>query len=147
MAADATLLLIESRASAPESVLSVNELNFLAPDSQVPQCRLLSPLPPSLFPWETVTIKAPAQGQPILSAPRGTSMLFTPEPEERSLTPMVSNKRPFGRPVSLDSDYSGDRAISPLSLTFDIEDRASSPESVVLEEMQWFFLHHLKMYL
>lgn len=71
-------------------------------------------------------------------------MLFTPGPEEKSLKLMVSNKRPFERHKSLDSDYSGDRVISSLSLTFDRVDRASRPESVVLEEMQWGFFIILK---
>ncbi|XP_023279630.1 uncharacterized protein LOC111667980 [Seriola lalandi dorsalis] len=53
---------------------------------------------------------------------------------------MVSNKRPFGRPVSLGSDYSSERSISPQLLSFDIEDRISSPESVVLETEQWLFM-------
>ncbi|KAM3591010.1 uncharacterized protein V6R79_020521 [Siganus canaliculatus] len=134
----AAILLTESRASSPESISSVNELNFLAPDSPVPQFRPLSPLPPPVFPWETADAKASAQGKPLLNTPRGTSML-TSDTEERPLTPMVSNKQPFGRPVSIDSDYSGEGSISPQSLTFDIEDRASSPESVILEEAHWIF--------
>ncbi|XP_035531681.1 uncharacterized protein LOC118338487 isoform X3 [Morone saxatilis] len=135
---DTAIFLTESRSSSPESVSSVNELKFLAPDSPIPQFRPLSPLPPPVFPWETGDVRASAKGQPLLSVPGGTS-LFTQEAEERPLTPMVSNKRPFGRPVSLDSDYSGERSLSPQSLTFDIEDRASSPESVIFEEVQWFF--------
>ncbi|XP_028284806.1 uncharacterized protein LOC114450699 isoform X17 [Parambassis ranga] len=129
-----TILLTESRASSPESVLSINELNFLAPDSPVPQFRPLSPLPPPVLPWERDDAGVPAQKQILLSA-----LLLTTEEEERPLTPMVSNKRPFGRPVSLNSDCSGDRSISPQSLTFEIEDRASSPESVILETMHWLF--------
>uniref|UniRef100_A0A4W6E9F5 Ankyrin 2 n=1 Tax=Lates calcarifer TaxID=8187 RepID=A0A4W6E9F5_LATCA len=136
---DTTILLTESRASSPESASSVNELNFLSPDSPVPQFRPLSPLPPPVFLWETSDDGASAQGQPSLSAPGGTSTLLTLETEERPLTPMISNKRPFGRPVSLGSDYSSERSISPQSLTFDIEDRTSSPESVILETKQWLF--------
>ncbi|XP_040886790.1 uncharacterized protein LOC121176783 isoform X3 [Toxotes jaculatrix] len=136
---DETILLTESRASSPESASSVSELNFLAPDSPIPQFRPLSPLPPPVFPWETSAAGASAQGQPFLSAPGGASMLLALEAEERPLTPMVSNKRPFGRPVSPGSDYSSERSISPQSLTFDIEDRTSSPESVLLETEQLLF--------
>ncbi|XP_026186366.1 ankyrin-2b isoform X2 [Mastacembelus armatus] len=131
---DITVLLMESRSSSPESVLSVNELNLLAPDSPVPQFRPLSPLPPPIFPWETSDVAA----YPLVSAPGGATILLNSEVEERPLTPMVSNKRPFGRPVSPGSDYS-ERGISPQSLSFDIEDRTSSPESVFLEPMHWLF--------
>ncbi|XP_078020971.1 ankyrin-2b isoform X2 [Epinephelus lanceolatus] len=136
---DIAILQTESRASTPESALLVNELNFLVPDSPVPQFRPLSPLPPPVFSWETGYAEASTQGQPSLSAPGDSSMLLTSEAEERPLTPMVSNKRPFGRPVSLSSDYSGERSISPQSFTFDIEDRAESPESAILKTMQGIF--------
>uniref|UniRef100_A0A8C9YWT4 Ankyrin-2 n=1 Tax=Sander lucioperca TaxID=283035 RepID=A0A8C9YWT4_SANLU len=131
---DTEILLTESRASSLDSVSSIDELIFLSPDSLIPQFRPLSPLPPPVFPWETGDVEASAQGQPLLSVP-GDTMLLTSEAEERPLTPMVSNKRPFGRPVSLGSDNSGERSISPQSLSFDIEDRApeimrrSSPQS------------------
>ena len=131
---NAAILLTESRASSPESASSLNELNFLAPDSPIPQFRPLSPLPPAVFPWENVNVEPSARGQP-----GGTYMLLRAEAEERPLTPMVSNKRPFGKPVSLGSDYSNEGSISPQSLTFDIEDRALSPESIILEAIQWFF--------
>ncbi|XP_047184854.1 uncharacterized protein LOC124849618 [Scophthalmus maximus] len=135
---DTAILLTESRVSSPESALSINGLNVFALDSPVPQFRPLSPLPPPVFPWET-SDRASAQGQPLLSPPGGTSLLLSSEAEERPLTPMVSNKKPFGRPVSLCSDYSSEIFISPQSLTFDIEDRTSSPESVILETKQWLF--------
>ena len=131
---NAAILLTESRASSPESASSLNELNFLAPDSPVPQFRPLSPLPPAVFPWENVDVEPSARGQQ-----GGTYMLLTAEAEERPLTPMVSNKRPFGKPVSLGSDYSDEGSISPQSLTFDLEDRALSPESIILEAIPWFF--------
>ncbi|XP_042368568.1 ankyrin-2b isoform X1 [Plectropomus leopardus] len=133
------ILQTESRASTPDSALSVHELNFLAPDSPIPQFRPLSPLPPPVSPWETGDVGTSAQGQPLLSAPGDIHMLLTSGAEERPLTPMVSNKRPFGGPVSLGSDYSGERSISPQSLTFDKEDRAASPESDILETIPYFF--------
>ncbi|XP_029310379.1 ankyrin-2b isoform X2 [Cottoperca gobio] len=137
---DTAILLTESRGSSPESVSSVNELHFLASGPSIPQFRPLSPLPPPVFPWETGDVGvAEAQGQILLCAPGNTSMLLRSESEERPLTPMVSNKRPFGRPLSLGSDYSVERSISPQSLTFDIEERTSSPESAILETMQCFF--------
>lgn len=136
---DAAVLMTPSRASSPASEASVNELNVLAPDSPVPHFRPLSPLPPTVFTWETDG-KAPSlSGQPLLSTPGGASILLAPEAEERPLTPMVPNKKPFGRPLSLSSDYSGERSISPLSLTFDTDDRASSPESVMFEATQYFY--------
>ena len=131
---NAAILLTESRASSPESASSLNELNFLAPDSPVPQFRPLSPLPPAVFPWENVDVEPSARGQQ-----GGTYMLLTAEAEERPLTPMVSNKRPFGKPVPLGRDYSDEGSISPQSLTFDLEDRALSPESIILEAIPWFF--------
>uniref|UniRef100_A0A3Q1D0M7 Ankyrin 2 n=1 Tax=Amphiprion ocellaris TaxID=80972 RepID=A0A3Q1D0M7_AMPOC len=138
-ATDAAVLLTESRTSSPDSVLSANELNFLAADSPVPQFRPLSPLPPPVFPWEPGDGGTSYQKVPLLSAIRGSPLLLKSEAEERPLTPMVSNRRPFGRPLSPGSDYSGDRSISPQSLTFDIEDRASSPESVIIESVHWLF--------
>nr|XP_043877084.1 ankyrin-2b isoform X1 [Solea senegalensis] len=134
---DTSILLTESRSSSPESEVSVNELNFLAPDSPIPQSRPLSPLPPTVLPWETSDDMESAQGQPLLGASRDISVLRTSEAEERPLTPMVPNKRPFGRPLPLVSDYSSERSISPQSLTFDIEDRTSSPESIIAESQQW----------
>ncbi|KAM9717858.1 ankyrin-2b isoform 12-T12 [Menidia menidia] len=119
--------LTQSRASSPESVSSLNELDFLIPDFPVPQFRPLSPLPPPVIPWEPSDVRTLPHGQ----------LLVDEETEERPLTPMVSNRRPFGRPVSPGSDDSGTRAISPQSLSFDIEDRASSPESVILEMDQF----------
>ncbi|KAG7221512.1 hypothetical protein INR49_017168 [Caranx melampygus] len=136
---ETAVLLTESRASSPESTSLVSELKFLGPDSQVPQFRPLSPLPPPVFPWETSDAEPTAQGQTSLSAPGGTSMLCTSESEERPLTPMVSNTRPFGPSVSRGSDYSSERSISPQLLSFDIEDRFSSPESAAVETEQWLF--------
>ena len=128
-----SILQTENRTSSPDSASLQNELNFLAPDPAVPQIRPLSPLPPTVFTWET-SDSASAQEQPLPSPPEGTSMLLASEAEE---TPMVSNKRPFGRSVSLSSDHSSERPISPQSLTFDMDDRTSSPESVILETEQW----------
>ncbi|XP_029382688.1 ankyrin-2b isoform X1 [Echeneis naucrates] len=136
---DAEILLAESRTSSAESTLSVNELNFLMPDSPIPQFRPLSPLPPTVLPWETSSAGASAQGQSLLSARGATSMLLTLQAEERPLAPMVSNKRPFGQPVSLDSDHSNERSTSPHSVIFDREERTSSPESINLETEQWIF--------
>ncbi|XP_023804811.1 ankyrin-2 isoform X2 [Oryzias latipes] len=112
---NADVFLMEARASSPESVSSVNELSLLAPDSPVPHFRPLSPLPPPFI--------------PVMCSP----VFLTSESEERPLTPMISNKRPFGQPVSPGSDYSSERSVSPQWLTFDIDNRALSPESVILE--------------
>lgn len=57
----------------------------------------------------------------------------------RPLTPMVPNRRPFGTPVSSGRDDSSDGSHSPLSVTFDIEDRGLSTESAVFENLQWLF--------
>ncbi|MEQ2276567.1 hypothetical protein XENORESO_016593, partial [Xenotaenia resolanae] len=132
-APDSVILLTESRACSPESVSSLNELNFLAPDSPVPQFRPLSPLPPPFLPWEL--------GEDGTAAPRlkGSVLQLTSDAEERPLTPMVSNRRPFGRPVSPVSDYSSEQSMSPQSLTFDMEDRASSPESITAETTYWLY--------
>ncbi|XP_041635160.1 ankyrin-2b isoform X1 [Cheilinus undulatus] len=131
---ETSILLTESRASSPDSESSVNELNFLTPDSPVPQFRPLSPLPPPALLWETEV------GASVQALPSGKSLLLTTEAEERPLTPMISNKRPFGRPLSQGSDYSGERSISPELLLFDKDDRAMSPESVISETIQWFFI-------
>ncbi|XP_047456969.1 ankyrin-2b isoform X1 [Mugil cephalus] len=133
-AADTAVLLTDSRASSPESVRSMNELTFLAPDSPVPQFRPLSPLPPTVLPWEPDDA-----GQALVTALKVTPLLLSSEAEERPLTPMISNKMPFGRPLSQCSDNSGEGSISPQSLTFDIENRALSPESVILENVHWLF--------
>lgn len=136
---DAAVLMRQNRASSPASQSSENELSALAPDSPVPHFRPLSPLPPTVFMWETDDKTQAVCGQSLPSAHDGTSVLFAPQTEERPLTPMVQNKKPFGRPLSLNSDYSGERSISPLLLTFDTDDRASSPESVVFEASPYFF--------
>lgn len=131
--ASAPLLVTESRPSSPESASS-NELSCLAPNSPVPHFRPLSPLPPPVFPWDSL-----GQEQPFLGAPKAVSAIMVAEQEERPLTPMVPNNRPFGSPVSLGWDYSTDGSHSPPSATFDIEDRGLSPLSVGLEERQWLF--------
>ncbi|CAN9509792.1 unnamed protein product [Ophioblennius macclurei] len=132
---DTSVLLSESRSSTPNSVRSMKERHTLAPDSPVPQIRPLSPLPPPVFPWTSDIVGASNPTQPFHNLP-SLPLLLT---EERPLTPMVSNRRPFGRPVSPGSDYSGERSISPKSLIFDIEDRTSSPESVTLETVYGLF--------
>uniref|UniRef100_A0AAQ4QZF9 Ankyrin 2 n=1 Tax=Gasterosteus aculeatus aculeatus TaxID=481459 RepID=A0AAQ4QZF9_GASAC len=131
---DASILLKESSDTSLELASPVNELNFLQPDFPIPQLRPLFPLPPPMFAWESGDVGASAPVQPLLSY-----TLLTSEAEQRPLTPMISNKRPFGRPLSLGSDCSSERCISPQSLTFDIEDRALSPKSVILETTLCFF--------
>lgn len=130
---DTVILLSESKASSPESVSSVNELNLLSPDSPVPQFRPLSPLPPPLLSWEL--------GEDGTAAPRSNHalLLLTSDTEEGPLRPMVSNKRPIGSAVSPVSVYSGEQSMSPHSLTFNMEDRASSPESIIAETVYSLF--------
>uniref|UniRef100_A0A3Q2U391 Ankyrin 2 n=1 Tax=Fundulus heteroclitus TaxID=8078 RepID=A0A3Q2U391_FUNHE len=134
-ATENVILLTTSRASSQESLSSLNDLNLLAPDSLVPQFRPLSPLPPPVLSWE------PGEDGAVSPGPKGALLLLTSteDAEERPLTPMVSNRRPFGRPMSLVSDYSDEQSMSPQALTFDMEDRAASPESIIAETVSWLF--------
>ena len=129
---DTTIILTERRSSSPDSWSLYHELNFLTPDSPLPQIRPLSPLPPPIPQLDMGDVCAVPQGPAFISSAQA-SVLQAAETGERPLTPMVSNRRPFGRPISPRSEISSGGSISPQSLSFDIEDRASSPGSVVSE--------------
>ncbi|CAL8242057.1 unnamed protein product [Merluccius merluccius] len=140
---DTTIILTERMSSSPDSWSLYHELNFLTPDSPLPQIRPLSPLPPPIPQLDMGDMCAVPQGPAYISSAQ-PSVLQAAETGERPLTPMVSNRRPFGRPISPRSEISSGGSISPRSLyhelnfltpdsPLDIEDRASSPGSVVSE--------------
>ncbi|KAL0970442.1 hypothetical protein UPYG_G00242010 [Umbra pygmaea] len=139
---DSFILLTQSRASSPDSLSSVTELSLLSPDSPIPHFRPLSPLPPPEFEWQTGDLAVSAPGQTFLYVSGAACSLLAPGlAEDRPLTPMVSNKGKDERPISPCSEPSYEQSVSPEYITYEMEARALSPESVTQETGKLIFTY------